>query len=92
MDGGARVKVHLPPPQRKKLKIGDRRCTKKHGVQIRVVEAHHGMWVCNGSRYRYEWKRPHELLGTQWDYLLTPQERASAQLRRDIEHSVLMGA
>jgi len=85
------MRIHILGPQRKRPKIGDRRCTKKHGVQIRVVETHNGMWVKSGSRYRHNWKKPHELLGTQWDYLLNPQERAAAQLRNDIEHSVLLG-
>lgn len=63
--------------QRRKPKIGDRRTTKKHGLQIRVVETHNGMWVCNGGRYRYDWRRPSELKGTSWDYLLTAEERAT---------------
>lgn len=86
------IHIHTLGPQRRKPKIGDRRTTKKHGVQIRVVETHNGMWVVSGSRHRYEWRKPHELLGTQWAYLLTAAEKHAAQHRKDIEHSVLMGA
>ena len=64
-------------PARRQPKIGDRRTTKKHGLQIRVVETHHGMWVRSGSRYRYDWKLPQDLLNTQWEHLLTAAERAS---------------
>jgi hypothetical protein len=68
------MRIHILAPQRKKPKIGDRRTTKKHGLQIRVVETHNGMWVCNGSRYRYEWRKPAELVGTQWEHLIKDGE------------------
>lgn len=74
-----------PKPQ-----IGDRRVTKKHGVQIRVVATSGGAWMRNGSRYVYEWRKPNELYGTQWAHLLTPAERHAAQLKRDIEQSIFM--
>lgn len=66
------MKITILAPQRRKPKIGDRRTTKKHGLQIRVVETYNGMWVRNGSRYRYDWRKPWELVGSQWDYLIQP--------------------
>lgn len=66
------MKITILAPQRRKPKIGDRRTTKKHGLQIRVVETHNGMWVRNGSRYRYEWRKPSELVGTWWENLIQP--------------------
>lgn len=70
------MKIHILAPQRRRQKIGDRRTTKKHGLQIRVVETHNGMWVCSGSRYRYEWRKPSDLVGTQWAHLLQPGDIA----------------
>lgn len=67
-------------PQRRKPEIGDRRTTKKHGLQIRVVETRGGIWVLQAGKsnaYRYDWKKPSELIGTRWEYLLTPEERAA---------------
>lgn len=66
------MKITILAPQRSKPKIGDRRTTKKHGLQIRVVETHNGMWVRSGYRYRYEWLKPSEIVGTQWVNLLQP--------------------
>lgn len=66
------MKLTILAPQRRKPKIGDRRTTKKHGLQIRVVETHDGMWVRNGSRYRYDWRKPSELVGMQWAHLIQP--------------------
>lgn len=83
------MKIIVLKPQRPKPQIGDRRTTKKHGVQIRVVETHNGMWVKSGSRYRYEWRKPYELIGTQWAYLLNPSEKHAANHRKDIEFSTL---
>ena len=71
------MRIHILAPQRRKPKIGDRRTTKKHGLQIRVVETHNGMWVRSGSRYRYEWRSPAQLLCTRWEYLITRDERAA---------------
>jgi len=70
------MKIHILAPQRRRPKIGDRRTTKAHGLQIRVVETHNGMWVCSGSRYRYEWSKPSDLVGTQWAHLLRPGDIA----------------
>ena len=70
------MKITILAPQRRRPRIGDRRNTKKHGLQIRVVETHNGMLVCNGSRYRYEWSKPSELVGTQWANLLQPGDVA----------------
>lgn len=67
------MKIRILAPQRRKPEIGDRRTTKKHGLQIRVVETHNGMWVLQAGKsnaYRYEWKKPEELVGTRWEYLL----------------------
>lgn len=69
--------IHILAHQRRKPRIGDRRTTKKHGLQIRVVTTHSGMWVRSGSRYVYEWRKPSELLCTRWEYLITPQEFAA---------------
>ena len=55
---------------RRKPHIGDRRVTKSHGLQLRVVETHQGMWVRSGSGYRYDWRSPAQLLGTQWEHLV----------------------
>lgn len=70
------MKITILAPQRRKPKIGDRRTTKKHGLQIRVVQTHDGMWVKSGSRYCYEWRKPATLVGTMWSYTLTPQDLA----------------
>ncbi len=67
--GATSMRIYVGPARREP-KIGDRRVTKKHGLQIRVVETHNGMWVRNGSRYRYDWRTPGELSCTRWDYLL----------------------
>lgn len=70
------MKITILATQRQRPKIGDRRTTKKHGLQIRVVETHYGMWAKSGSRYSYDWRKPSELVGTQWAYLLTPGDVA----------------
>ena len=63
-------------PARKQPKVGDRRTTKKHGLQIRVFEMHGGMCVVSGGRHRYDWKSPADLVGTMFNHLLTPEERS----------------
>lgn len=65
----------MTAPRRKQPAIGDVRTTKKHGVQVRVVETHRGMWVRSGSRYCYEWKTPAQLVGSCWEYLLRQIEQ-----------------
>lgn len=70
------MRIQVLGPQRKRPQIGDRRVTKKYGLRIRVVETHRGMWVRSGSRYHYAWMQPAGLLGTQWEHLLTAEERA----------------
>ena len=92
------MKVTIVSAQRRKPQIGDRQVTKKHGLRVRVVETHSGMWVTSGGRYRYEWRRPHELVGTPWEYLLTSQDRELISQRAavlahaaDIESAVLFG-
>lgn len=74
------MKITILAPQRRNPEIGERRTTKKHGLQIRVVETHNGMWVLQAGKanaYRYDWKKPEELVGTRWEYLLTAEERAA---------------
>ena len=66
------MKITTLAPQRRQPQIGDRRTTKKHGLQIRVVETHGGMWVRSGSRYLYEWRAPKERGGTKSAHLLKP--------------------
>ena len=71
------TRVTVLGPQRRKPEIGDRRTTKKHGLQIRVVETRDGMWVLQAGKtnaYRYDWKKPAELIGTRWEYLLRAGE------------------
>lgn len=71
------MKIIILGQQHRRPQIGDRRTTKKHGPQIRVVETTSGgMWVQSGSRYRYDWRSPQQLVGTWWSYLLKPGEVA----------------
>ena len=60
---------------RRQPRIGDRRHTKRHGLQIRVAETSRGMWVLRNGRQAYEWKTPAELVGTTFDHLI-PWPRA----------------
>jgi hypothetical protein len=92
------MKIHILAPQRRKPQIGDRRTTKKHGLQIRVIETHNGMWVRSGSRYRYDWRKPEQLVGTRWEHLLNADDRklidqrqAAASHKRDIEAAIFSG-
>lgn len=71
------MRIHILGAQRRKPRIGDRRVTKKHGLQIRVVVTHNGMWVTTGRSYCYEWQTPAQLLCTRWEYLIKPEERAA---------------
>lgn len=65
-----------------KPKAGDRRTTKKHGVQIRVQRMARD-WqgkpigrIVSGRRPCFDWRTPREL--DPWDhYLLTAEERAA---------------
>lgn len=59
-------------PVRRAPKIGDRRTTKKHGLQIRVPEVHSGRWVRANGRQCYVWSKPANLVGTSFSYLLQP--------------------
>ena len=67
---------------RKQPKVGDRRTTKTHGVQVRVQRMARdwqgkpiGRIVSNG-RPCFDWRTPREL--DPWDhYLLTAEERAA---------------
>lgn len=55
--------------------MGDRRFTKKHGLQIRVPETSCGMWVLRGGRQSYEWRTLSQLAGGPFDHLI-PWPRA----------------
>lgn len=54
-------------PVRKKPRAGDRRTTKKHGLQIRqptLAKDHLGRVIgfdCTGGRQNYEWVSPRDL-------------------------------
>lgn len=68
-------------PARAKPKVGDRRLTKKHGLQIRVpmvctTGPHAGARIYSNGRPRYEWAKPHELRPL-YHYLLTTEEKAA---------------
>lgn len=70
-------------PERKKPKTGDKRTTKKHGLQVRVpsmVKLFGGglAYDCTGGRQNYEWKTPKELIGSRWEHLLTKEELHAA--------------
>lgn len=72
----ANTRIHILGPQRKKPKAGDRRETKKHGVQVRVHERHNGMLVRSGSSYRYDWVSLDDPRASMY---LTLDERAAIQ-------------
>ena len=66
-------------PYRKKPEIGDKRTTKKHGLQIRVVRTTQGgSWLRADRGYLYEWRDPQSLIGTQWHYLWERHVKAAA--------------
>jgi hypothetical protein len=61
---------------RKRPKPGDRRVTKAHGLQIRVlVRDSHGRYVVSSGRPVFEWRRPADLAPRD-RWMLTPDERA----------------
>lgn len=85
-DGVARIVSvrYYATTSKPRPKAGDRRTTKKHGMQIRVQCMARdwmngkpiGRMVSNG-RPVFDWRKPLEL--DPWDYhLLTEDERASA--------------
>lgn len=82
------MRIHiLSSNTRPKPKAGDRRTTKKHGLQIRVmsmVKDTQGRIIgynCTGGRQRYEWRKPDEL--DRWDmHHLTEQECTEVYARR----------
>lgn len=69
------MKITLKTICPKRPQIGDRRRTKRHGLQIRVVQTSQGMWCRSNGRYVYEWRSPETLIQSQWFYLLNEQER-----------------
>lgn len=71
------MRIHILRPQRRRPQVGDRRTTKRHGLQIRVVVTHGGMWVCGSRGYLHEWRTPAQLLGTRWEYLINDEERSA---------------
>lgn len=50
------MKILIVHRSRPKPRIGDRRLTKRHGLQIRVIQTSDGMWVKAGGRYCFEWR------------------------------------
>lgn len=75
-------------PARPRPRVGDRRTTKKHGMQIRVLKMardHRGRVIgldCTGGRQRYEWVKLHELdKGDEW--MLTNDEREQVRCIRE---------
>lgn len=54
-DPWAGCRIHVMGPQRKKPKAGDRRTTKKHGEQVRILLKHNGAYVVSRGRNLYEW-------------------------------------
>lgn len=66
--------------QRTKPKTGDRRETKKHGLQIRIPVMVHDLrgrpigYNCTGGRLNYEWRKPSDL-PPAYRYLLTSEEK-----------------
>lgn len=77
----ANTRIIVLGPQRKKPRAGDRRETKKHGVQIRVHETHGGAMVVSNGRYMYDWV---SLDDPRANMYLTFEERAA-------RHSALDG-
>jgi len=68
---------------RPRPRIGDRRYTKRRGLQVRIAETSQGMWVLRNGRQSYEWATLAELVGTPFSHLIpwprawpatTPQE------------------
>lgn len=80
--GGMKIRIYSGE-QRKKPATGDIRITKKHGMQIRVpsmIHNHRGEPIgydCTGGRQNYEWRKPAQLMGTRWEYLVRKLEAAS---------------
>lgn len=75
------MKITIMAPQRPKPRPGDRRTTKKHGLQIRTWDrAIDGSgkpyaYVVSYNRPRFSWTCPQDL--APWDrHYLTPEERA----------------
>lgn len=62
-------------PERKKPRAGDRRTTKKHGLQVRIPQNHNGMGVVAHGRPCYEWVSPADV-PKRYCHHLTPQEQA----------------
>lgn len=75
------IRFYTSKPQRPRPKTGDRRATKKHGVQIRIPcrtrEGHH--IVNSRGQATFDWRTPAQIIGTRWEYLLTDAERTPAQ-------------
>lgn len=71
------MKIHITTgPSRPKPKAGDRRVTKKHGLQIRVmVRDEYGRCIVSRGRQLYEWREPQHL-GPHDRWLLEPDESA----------------
>jgi len=69
-------------PVRSKPREGDRRTTKKHGLQIRIMSMVHDRlgrpvgYNCTGGRQNYEWVAVKDL-PARLHHLLLPEERAA---------------
>jgi hypothetical protein len=72
-----RLTIHYrSAPVREKPKTGDRRTTKKYGLQIRVPLRHDGMRVYSNGRPCFQWLNLEELPALYY-YLLTAEEKAA---------------
>ncbi|SAL01636.1 hypothetical protein AWB80_08172 [Caballeronia pedi] len=76
------MRIHISfGPTRKKPRVGDRRTTKKHGTQVRVMKmARDGRGNiighdCTGGRQLYEWVSLEDAAKQGNSYLLTREER-----------------
>ena len=65
------TRIHiLHGAARSKPRTGDRRFTKKHGLQIRIPVIHNGLRVVSAGRQLYTWCNPGELPNRGFQYLL----------------------
>jgi hypothetical protein len=68
------TRIVITTQARERPKTGDRRITKKHGLQIRIPERHNGMHVVAHGRPCYVWCKPADLPAL-YRYLLSDAER-----------------
>lgn len=77
---------YVSGPRQKAPRTGDRRTTKKHGLQIRIPEVvtfgpHRGAHVHRNGRPAFEWCKPAEL-PPRYRHYLTAEERAALEQKR----------